>query len=179
MKIFCVIFVFFIIFFNSCTVIRFARYYASADSPKGKLEGRVYRSANTSYEIGELGDKWRRINIEGGDLAFLNDKLGATITVNSTCKKKMNYSLEALSESLLIGIKDKQLVERNKLTINNEKALSSIYTGKLDGVPLKLNAVVFKKDDCIYDFTYASSPGNFDSGFSDFEEFISKFKVKE
>jgi hypothetical protein len=169
----------FIFFFNSCSVIKFARYYASADSSPGKLKGRVYTSKYTSYEIGELQDNWRRIRLEGGDIAFWNDKLGTTITVNSTCNKKMNYSLESLSESLLIGITDKKMVKRDEITIDNEKALESIYSGKLDNVPVRISTVVLKKRDCIYDFTYASSPDSFDRGLGDFKEFVLQFKVLE
>jgi hypothetical protein len=173
--------IFFIAFFNSCSVIKFARYYASADTqstkPSGKLIGRVYESKSTSYEVGELSDKWKGIKIEGGDLAFWNHEIGATITVNSTCNQKGNYSLRILSEPLVIGITDKQMVERNELNIDGQKALESIYLGKLDNVSIKLSAVVLKKNDCIYDFTYTSSPNNFDRGFSDFKEFISQFKV--
>jgi hypothetical protein len=172
-----VILVFSIVSFSSCSVAKFARYYASADTSPGKLTGRVYESKDTSYEIGKLSDNWRRINIEGGDIAFWNGDLRATITVNSTCRKKTNYSLKALSQSLLIGITDKQMVETRELTINGEKALESIYLGKLDNVSIKLGAVVLKKDNCVYDFTYTSSPDDFDGGFDDFREFVSQFKV--
>jgi hypothetical protein len=170
----------FILFFNSCSVARFAQYYASADSSSGKLSGRVYNTKDTSYEIGELPDGWKRINIEGGDLAFWNDKLGATITVNSTCNrngKKVNYSLKALTNSLLIGITDKKLVQTGEKTINGQIALRSDYEGKLDKIPVKIGAIVLKKDNCYYDLTYASSPGSFNEGLPDFEQFASEFKL--
>ncbi|HEX3034535.1 MAG TPA: hypothetical protein VHT73_05280 [Thermodesulfobacteriota bacterium] len=168
------------LFLSSCSVFKFAKYYASADDNEdGKLKGRVYQSEYTSYEIGELSERWEKIKVGGGDVAFLNENIGATITVDSTCNKKGKYSLKALSESLLIGIEDKKLIQRNELTLSGENALSSIYTGKLDGVPLKINAIVFKKGNCIYDFTYTSSPDNFSNGFGDFHEFISNFEVKK
>lgn len=179
MKIFLIISIFFAFFLSSCSVFKFAKYYASADNEGGEFKGRAYRSEYTSYQIGELSDQWKRVKIEGGDAAFLNESIGATITVDSTCNKKGKYSLKALSESLLIGIEDKTLIQRDELTVSGENALSSIYTGKLDGIPLKISAVVFKKGNCIYDFTYTSSPDNFSSGFGDFGEFISKFEVKE
>ena len=169
--------IFFVALFNSCSIVKFARYYASADTPKGKLTGQLYESKFTSYEIGKLSDKWNEIKIEGGDLAFWNGEVGATITVNSTCNQKGKYSLKALSEPLVIGIADKQMVGRNELSIDGEKALESIYLGKLDNVSVKLSAVVLKKGRCVYDLTYASSPDDFDRGFGDFKEFASQFKV--
>ncbi len=167
----------FVALFSSCSIVRFARLYASADDQNGKLIGRVYESRLTSYEIGALSDGWNRIKIEGGDIAFFNSKISATITVNSTCNQKGKYSLKALSEPLVIGITDKQTLERNELTIDGQKALESIYLGRLDNTSIKLSTVVLKKGDCVYDLTYASSPDNFDLGFGDFKEFISKFRV--
>jgi len=171
-----------IVFFNSCSVVRFARYYASADSSPGKLTGRVYQTQYTSYEIGELSSNWKRVSIKGGDLVFWNNELGATITVDSTCNKnnkKVSYSLKALSESLLIGITDKELLQSEEITVSGEKALQSVYLGKLDKVPVKLSTVVMKRENCAYDLTYASSPDGFDGGFNDFKNFVSQFKLTE
>ncbi len=178
MKRFFVTIVFFSVFFNSCSVVKFARYYASADnSSSGKLRGQVYESKDTTYEMGKLSDNWKRINIKGGDLAFFNEMNQSTITVNSTCKIKANYSLKALSNSLLIGFKEKKMVEEKEIIISGEKALEGIYLGKLDSASVKLSAAVFKKDSCVYDFTYASSPDGFESGYSEFKNFLSQFKV--
>ena len=97
----------FIVCLNSCSVTRFVGYYASAGSDdSGELKGQVFQTDDTSYRIGTLPNSWKRNNIEGGDLAYNNTQFDATMTVNSTCnEKKKNYSLKALSESLLIGIK--------------------------------------------------------------------------
>lgn len=172
-----VILIFFVSLFSSCSIVKFARFYASADTPRGKLTGRVYESKFTSYEIGKLSDNWNEIEIEGGDLAFWNGNVRATITVNSTCNQKGNYSLKALSEPLVIGIADKRMVERSELSIDGEKALQSVYLGKLDNVSIKLSVVVLKKGSCVYDLTYASSPDNFDLGVADFKGFVLQFKV--
>ena len=170
---------FFIFFFNSCSIIKFARYYAEADtSTPGKLNGMVYESTDTSYVIGNLPSSWRRIKIKGGDLAYWNKHYDTTITVNSTCEQnKIKYGLKALSNSLVIGIDDKQLISSKETNISGEKALRSIYLGKVSGIPIKISTVVFKKGNCIYDFSYASTPDWFDPGFKDFNDFISQFMV--
>ena len=180
MKTLLLTFIFFVLSFNSCSVVKFARYYASADSSKGVLKGRLYQTDSTSYEIGELADGWKRINIKGGDLAFWNKKLGSTITVNSTCNKdnkEVKYSLKALSDSLLLGISDKELIHREEIAVDGEKALESVYRGKLDKTSVKINTVVLKKGNCFYDLSYASSPDGFEAGIAEFREFVSQFKV--
>ena len=164
---------------NSCGVTKFIGYYASADDDKsGKLEGQVYQTEDTSYRIGTLPASWNKNKVKGGDLVFTNSQINSTMTVNSTCnEKKKNYSLKALSESLLIGIKGKEAVERQDMTLDGQPALRTVYTGSLNDVPVKIATVVMKKDICIYDFTYASSPENFNLGIDDFDNFLSQFKA--
>ncbi|MEM7008953.1 MAG: hypothetical protein AAF462_07455 [Thermodesulfobacteriota bacterium] len=170
---------FMVIMLSSCGVTKFVGYYASAgDEDQGDLEGQIFRSEDTSYQIGTLPSGWTRHNVEGGDLAYKNTGFDATMTINSTCnEKKKNYSLKALSESLLIGIKDKEAIERTEIAVSGQPALRTIYTGSLNEVPIKIATVVFRKDFCIFDFTYASSPQDFDKGIGDFDNFLSQFKA--
>jgi hypothetical protein len=168
-----------IIGLNSCGVTKFIGYYASADDDKsGSLNGQVFQTDDTSYRIGTLPALWERSKVDGGDLVFTNPQINATMTLNSTCnEKKKNYSLRALSESLLIGIKGKEALERKEITVDGQPALRTIYTGSMNNVPIQIATVVLKKDICIYDFTYASSPQNFDLGIADFDNFVSQFKA--
>lgn len=168
-----------IVFLTSCSVTKFIGYYASSGKKnEGTLNGLVFTSENTSYQIGALPSDWSRIKIEGGDLAFNSVQSDSTITVNSTCdERKTRYSLKALSESLIIGLKDKKAESREKTAIDGQEALKTIYTGTLGEKPVKIDARVFKKGICVYDFTYASSPDNFDSGDAVFDAFISQFRV--
>ena len=83
------IFITFIILLNSCSIAKFAKYYAGADSysSTGILRGLYYEKEDTTYIIGSLPGTWQRIEIKGGDLAFLNPEDNSTVTVNSTCDK--------------------------------------------------------------------------------------------
>ena len=164
---------------GSCSIGKFVGYYASAGKKdEGKLNGQIFTSDSTSYMIGTLPEGWKRIGIEGGDLAFSNSLEDSTITVNSTCdERKTRYSLKALSESLITGLKNKKAESRQDSQIDGHPALITIYTGSLNNNPVMIETRVFKKNDCVYDFTYGSSPSNFDSGAPEFDEFISQFKV--
>ena len=170
----------FILLLNSCSIAKFAKYYAGADpySASGSLHGLYYEKEHTAYVIGGLPDTWKRIEIRGGDLAFLNQQDNSTITVNSTCdKNKIKYSLKALSNTLLIGIDDKKLMESSEPMVSGEIALQRIYEGNLSGVPIEISTVVVKKGDCIYDMSYSSTRDKFDNWFGEFNEFVSQFKI--
>ena len=164
---------------SSCSVTKFMSYYASSDDKKsGDLTGEIFRTQDTSYKIGTLSDDWKRVKVKGGDLVFRNKSIDATMTVNSVCDaKKKNYTLRSLSESLLIGIQRKEIEVMEETTVDAQRAISMVQTGMLDGVPIKIATLVFIKRICVYDFTYASSPANFDIGLKDFSDFISEFRV--
>lgn len=164
---------------SSCAIAKFAGYYASAGDPEqGDLKGELFSSEYTTYRIGPLPGVWSKVKIEGGDLAFSNSSSGATITVNSTCDpNKTKYSLIALSESLLIGINRKEALSREIIYVDGQEALRSIYTGSYNGIALKIASVVFKKGECVYDFTYVSAPDTFEPGIAEFNNFISAFRV--
>lgn len=175
-----VILITFTLLLNSCSIVKFAKYYAGAESSStsGTLHGSYYKEEDTAYIIGSLPDPWKRINIKGGDLAFLNPQDNSTITVNSTCdKNKVKYSLRALSNTLLIGIDDKKSIESSERMVSGETALQRTSEGNVSGVPIKIVTVVLKKGDCIYDMSYSSARDNFDNWFGVFNEFVSRFKV--
>ena len=166
------------LFVISCSVFRFARHYSAVYSESGRLVGNTFESDDTIYEIGILCDEWKKVDIRGGDITFLRGDIDATITVNSSCEKNIvKYNLIALSESLIIGFKDKKLLYREYKKINELRALYSVYTGNLDGHRLKLGIIVLKDQKCAYDLSYTSSPSDFELGIKDFSGFYSAFKV--
>jgi len=169
-----------LIVLSSCSVFKFAKIYTSTDKESGILSGDVYKKNSTSYRIGKLSSDWKRVNIDYGDLFFANNNKTAAITVNSTCESgKVDYSLSALSGSLLIGIKGKKLIRRELITVDNEEALFSVYDASVDEERLMIATVVFIKGDCVYDFTYSNISQNFDQYINDFIEFLEKFSVME
>ena len=166
--------------FSSCSAYKFAKIYASSENSTGSLYGDIYKKDTTSYQIGRLGTNWTRDNIDYGDLFFTNNKKTSAITVNSTCdKNKINYSLKALSGSLLVGIKGKKLVDREIINIDGEEALFTVYDAEFEGDRLRIATAVFKKGNCVYDFSYSNINNEFDLYLDEFIEFISGFKVLE
>ncbi len=163
---------------SSCSVFKFAKIYASSDPGSGELHGDIYKTDLTSYRIGKLGSNWNRVNIDYGDLFYTNNKNTSAITVNSTCdKNKTKYSLSALAGSLLVGIKGKKLIERELIQVDGQDALFSLYDAKVEDDDIKLSTVVFKKGQCVYDFSYSNINDEFEKYLKEFVQFISEFRV--
>ena len=163
---------------SSCSVFKFAKIYTSSDPGSGELHGDVYKTELTSYRIGNLGDNWKRVKIDYGDLFFANNNKTSAITVNSSCgPNKANYSLSALSGSLLVGLKGKELIDRELVVIDGEEALFSVYDAEFEGDDLKIATAVFKKGQCVYDFSYSNINDDFDTYLEEFVKFLSEFRV--
>lgn len=163
---------------TSCSVVRFFSYLSNPNPPRGELRGNVFYSPTVVYEIGELPPGWTRIDVKGGDMAFYNEVKEATITVNSSCGKgEVPYSLKALSDSLTIGIRQKEELARAIMTVDDVPAMRVHLRGELDGEPIEMCTVVLKKEGCIFDFSYSSPPAGFASGVSEFDDFVLMFRM--
>ncbi|MGH7884221.1 MAG: hypothetical protein ACRENO_00845 [Thermodesulfobacteriota bacterium] len=161
---------------TSCALTKFAGHYKSVDKKSGRLNGQVYTTNFNSYRIGILSNDWKRINIKGGDLAFYNSSFDASITTNSTCQKeKRRYSLKALSNSLVTGIKNKEIKIRENIKVDLSQGLYSQYSAELNNENIALATVVYKSEKCNYDFSYSSTYNKFEKNLPTFKNFISSF----
>lgn len=173
-----IIFVILSISLSSCALTKIAGHYGSSGNDKnGRLNVDTFTTKFNSYRIGSLPGSWKKVRIKGGDLAFYNSPQDSTITINSDCRKaKRGYSLKALSKSLVTGIKNKELKDRETINVDSSKGLYSKYDAKLNGEIFGLSTLVYKSQKCNYDFSYSSSLEAFDSNENIFKIFISGFK---
>ncbi len=172
-------FIIFVFLLSSCSVVRFAKIYTSSDDRKeGRLRGNIYKAEKTSYRIGELSGGWESVDSDRGDIFFWNSTVKATITVNSVCDEdKVKYNLKALSDSLVTGIKDKNIIKSDEVKIDGSDALYTEYQGIYDGHNIGIATIVLKKQKCVYDFSYSAGAEKFNTLLEEYLEFASDFKV--
>ena len=163
----------------SCSVAKIAKHYLRADSGQGRLNGQVFKSSSTTYRIGALSERWVKVPIEEGDLAFINEWEGSTINVNSTCQAELEYSLDILSDSLVIGIKEKEFIDREQTVLDGAAAVKTVLTGKILDKEYGFETIVLKKKGCVYDFSYSSPIEGFQKGKEEFDEFLKGFSIIE
>jgi len=144
----------------------------------GELRNGVYAKPGLRYRVGELPPDWKQVGIRENDLAFLSTDKAHSMAVNATCEGHEDASLQVLTQHLLMGFTDRQLVNQETRPLDGRDSLRSHYTAKLDGVPIELLLVVMKKDGCVYDFAYLSPRGRFDEKLADFERLLDQFKAE-
>lgn len=130
----------------------------------GRLVDNRFEDGKVSYTVGTPGEGWRPLQINRADIAWHNPDLGAGLLVNSACEGVQDSPLIGLTNELLIGTTEREIIEQDVIPWSRREALESVVLGKLDGVPRKRAIFVLKKDGCVYDIVYDAPPTTFDAG---------------
>lgn len=137
---------------------------------------RVYVKDAGSYSVGNLPSSWRRMRLSVRAVAFHNKKVRATISTDAFCKKDFeDIPLNLLTSNLFAGIEQKKIVYQENFYLDGRGAQRTVATGFTDGMPVKLDAVVVKKNNCSFDFVCISPPENYLDAVGDFERFFYGF----
>lgn len=156
----------------ACVCLLLAGCAGGASYHNGRLETR-----HTIYEAQPPDASWRVIAVDNTDLAFWNEKLSASILVNSTCEGYRDVPVRSLANHLFIGIEDKVFLEQRHLPLDGRLAWYSLVEGLLDGARVKVAAYTMVKDYCTYDLSYTAPLRNFDAGFEAFSRVARDFRV--
>lgn len=161
---------------NSCSATKFLLNYTLGDDRKpGKLKDWVYTTEQNSYRVAPLSQNWKRVPVEGGDIAFYNSANDMMFTVSSLCTDR-DYNLETLSDSLVAGLGKRQMKLRKDIEVGGAGGLYTEYEVSLDGENFSLATVVHKSAKCDYDFSYSTGPASFQANLGKFIDFLSGFE---
>lgn len=162
---------------SSCSATRFLMNYASGDDRKpGKIKDWVYTTEQNSYRVAPLPQSWKRVPIEGGDIAFYNSADDIIFTVSSVCAEDRDYDLETLSDSLAVGLGKKRMRVRKDIEVGGAAGLYTEYEASIDDENFALATVVHKSEKCDYDFSYSADPAGFQANLGEFIDFLSGFE---
>ena len=143
------------------------------------LSGNLYRDAEASYRVGELGAGWESVRMDQNDLAWHSASLGAIVQVNATCDPSGDVPLTSLTNHLLIGFTDREMLSSDPVALDGREALRSHVVASLDGVPRELLLYVLKKDECTYDFALIAPTGErYTAAEPVFERFVASFSTE-
>ncbi|GEM_PF-4069486 len=144
-----------------------------------RYESGVAYSGLTQFTTGKLPSPWKGPELRLKQLVFKNDVLGATIVSDALCGPKYNDApLTRLAQDLFLGMMDKKIEKEIFFTLLGREALSLQGVGKVDGVPIKMNVVVLKRNFCEYDFVYFAPPNLFHQGIKDFEDYWHGIQIR-
>jgi len=113
----------------------------------------------------------------GADHAWQSERTGNTIAYNSECSKDEDPSLEMLKKKIFSGIDRLKLDPSQSVHIDDREGQRVTGTGFVDGVPVKLSVLTFKKDGCTYDLLYIAREKSFGAELSAFDQFLKGFRA--
>lgn len=131
---------------------------------EGAYKDERFEDDHVGYGVGEPGDGWVPVQLEGVNVVWHQPALAAALMVNSHCEGVKDAPLEGLTGELLIGTTEREILEQTLKPWSGREALETIATAKLDGVLRKRAMFVLKKDGCVYDVVYDAAPATFDAG---------------
>ncbi|MGO9834364.1 MAG: hypothetical protein ACLP1X_09130 [Polyangiaceae bacterium] len=136
------------------------------------LEGDVLEKGGVRIHVGPVPPTWRRIQVEGADLAFRDDAKEGSALFDVRCGRRDDDApLTALTEHLIMGTTQREFASQEVLPFDRREAMHTLLRANLDGVPMQYDIYVMKKDGCVVDLVYVAPPNRFADGTTDFQRF--------
>ncbi len=140
---------------------------------------RQSRRAEGRYSVQAPGQSWSRVRPGGADFGWFHQDTSASIYWDSNCLSRYeDGELGDLLTHLTFGIAHGEPLREDPLTLDHRAALVRTHQGVLDGVQVKVGAVVTKKDECVYDGLYIAPPQHFDAQWNTFVEVMNSFRTR-
>jgi hypothetical protein len=150
---------------------------AAAGCSAGLQDG-VYRGEGFAFRIAPPPVTWKRVELTHAALAFRDEGDEATVVVNARCGLDgEDVPLGALTQHLFLRFTERDVVEQTVIPFDHREAMRTVLVAKLDGVPMKFDVWVLKKDGCVYDLDFMAPPARFERGAGEFERFVRGFST--
>lgn len=110
--------------------------------------------------------------------SWKSNTTGNVISIVSDCNENSSYkltNLHQLIESTLEGIK---IIKEETISLQKKPALMRIINAQLDGQPIEIQSVSFKRKSCGYVAALSGKVNNLVFDKSQFEQFINSFDFK-
>ena len=145
----------------------------------GPKQSKEARKSHQNYQVTSPAGDWVRVKAGGADKAWFNRDMSATIYFDSNCKERFeDGTLSDLLTHLTFGLAQNEPVREESMTLDGRDALLRVYDGQLDGVQVRVGAVVTKKNMCLYDGLYIAPPARFEDGWGSFVQVVSGFQTR-
>ena len=121
---------------------------------------------------------WKEIANEGSDLAFNNKNTNSFFIFNSACRKFDPSNLPTLTNSILTGIDNVEIMEKASTIHQDREAVLVVAKGTVDGIARYFRILTTQKNNCIYDYALIStSHALLIKDTADFNNFIQLLKL--
>ena len=132
---------------------------------------------NTEVKYIHPAAPFEEVSVTSADKVWQSKKTGNTIALNSLCKKYEPMTLDNLKKNMLSGFDDLKIEKTENVTLSDREAQRILASGKAEGVPITVNILILKKNNCTYDIAYIARTAHFEKEKPQFEKFIQGFQA--
>jgi len=122
---------------------------------------------------------FEEIKSSTGDRVWLSGSTGNTISYLTECNSNSDVKLEELLKEATAFIEQKVEIQTTYKPYNQRAAIYSLLSGQVDGVPIQVQLIIFKKNQCTYTLSYGGAYDRFKSEIEYFNTFVDKFKATQ
>jgi hypothetical protein len=138
----------------------------------GMTEEGTYRDPQRRFTLRPPPAPWQLMDLDGARLAFRLPVLMAGMGLRGDCESPEPGPLPSVSRHLFFGLRDMQFLSRDPVVLASVGGFRTRLIARLEEMPVEVEAVTLRHQDCLYDFLYVAPPDHFAQGQKDFEAFL-------
>jgi hypothetical protein len=159
--------------FQSASCIFGPNRYYGVMSHRGN---RVFIRHDRWYRVGKLPEDWENLKVKVRAAAWYNPAYRSTISTDVLCEVSAgDRSLGVVAGEVSAAMDNRIVTDTKKFTLDERGALREHVTGSVDGVPLEMDIVVLKKNNCAFNMVAITPPDQMLGVKPIFEEFFAGF----
>ena len=142
-----------------------------------RLVDGVYR-APAGYRVTVPGVAWEVAAASRADLELRHRSAPAGMLANAVCDPAVTRrGWDVLAQHLLIGMRDREVVEAGEAPVNGRVASHRVLEGRMrqSDDRVRIESYTLKGERCVYDLLYVAPPAAFEAWRGDFRRFVESF----
>ncbi len=136
-------------------------------------------SAGALYKFDIPGNEWSRNDVSDRTLLLENSENSensAMVAIITNFIDNESLVPVIMVNHLLIDIKDKEILQKEKVILDGMDAVNVILEGKVDDTAVKINVFVVKRGQVGLNIIYWAPIGKYENAVGDFLSLVKSFK---
>ena len=130
-------------------------------------------TSKKGYQVSLPGAGWQVTRDSRADLELRREKPPGGMLADATCGARVSgRPPERLVRYLTFGLRHREEVRTEPVTVGGRPGARSMLRGTLDGAEVAVDAVSVKGEGCVFDFLYVAPVDAFEAGRGDFQAFV-------
>ncbi|AGH96368.1 hypothetical protein [Pseudobdellovibrio exovorus] len=110
--------------------------------------------------------------------SWKSSQSGNVISIVSDCNENSPATLSSLHQLIESSLESPQIISEENITIQDRPSLLKVVNAQLDGYPIEVRSVSFRKKSCGYVSSLSGKKGTLEADRASFEQFLNNLSFK-